>query len=466
MNQPRAEFESKKPEPQSQSPPQPQPQTGGARHSFYQNPHNPSHNNPFPFPQSTTYQAQNAGSSSSSPGSNGGGGKPSGFPGMATAGGSKDVSYYEVLGLQKTATKNEIKKAYYKLAVIHHPDKNQGNPEAEELFKKINEAYQILIDDQKRDMYDKYGKQGVDGGGGAIDLRQMIKMLFGGGEFDDCIGELSFGMAMDPELSAMSEQERSSFLQENKKQRVITLAITLLQKIEIYVNGDKEGFKESVIRDIETKAETPGGGELLFRLGYVYKQESAQFLNKFFVGGFFASMSEGIHTIKEAASTITAAIDFAQEMNSQVGPDGQPLPPQNDKRTMEKGFTAIWKLGMMEVEGVVREVCEKVMASKNNPGVSKDILKKRQQAIEAMGSLFKAAGERIKKQGTTGFDSFFQEKSEKGDSKGKKGGKASPPPVSSVNVPDEAAKEAAKEKIKTPRRDEVPPKTPSMDDLD
>ena len=80
--------------------------------------------------------------------------------------------YYEVLGLQKGATDDEIKKAYRKLAKQYHPDLNPDNPEAEAKFKEINEANDVLSDPQKRAKYDQFGHAGVDpsygGGGGRV----------------------------------------------------------------------------------------------------------------------------------------------------------------------------------------------------------------------------------------------------------------------------------------------------------
>lgn len=93
--------------------------------------------------------------------------------------------YYEVLGVNRDATDEEIKKSFKKLAMKHHPDRNPDNPKAEELFKEAKEAYEILSDEQKRAAYDQYGHAGVDpsmgGGAGAG---------FGGAGFADAFGDI------------------------------------------------------------------------------------------------------------------------------------------------------------------------------------------------------------------------------------------------------------------------------------
>lgn len=93
--------------------------------------------------------------------------------------------YYEILGVSKNATEQEIKRAYKRLASKHHPDKNQGSAEAENKFKEINEAYEILSDQQKRTAYDQYGHQAFEGGGGrysgnaGFDFQDIFKNFFG-----------------------------------------------------------------------------------------------------------------------------------------------------------------------------------------------------------------------------------------------------------------------------------------------
>ena len=102
--------------------------------------------------------------------------------------------YYEVLGLKKGASEDEIKKAFRKLAMKYHPDKNPGDKEAEEKFKEINEAYAVLSDPEQKKRYDQYGHAGVDpnsfaggagfgGFGGFEDIFDMFGSAFGGGGF-------------------------------------------------------------------------------------------------------------------------------------------------------------------------------------------------------------------------------------------------------------------------------------------
>lgn len=96
--------------------------------------------------------------------------------------------YYEVLGVIKTASGQEIKKAYRRLAMEYHPDRNQGNPEAEEKFKEASEAYEVLSDDNKRKVYDAYGHAGLSGQGfqGFTDVNDIFSSF--GSIFEEFFG--------------------------------------------------------------------------------------------------------------------------------------------------------------------------------------------------------------------------------------------------------------------------------------
>ncbi|AJC87537.1 molecular chaperone DnaJ [Campylobacter insulaenigrae] len=98
-----------------------------------------------------------------------------------------ELNYYEILEISQNSDKETIKKAYRKMALKYHPDRNQGDKQAEEKFKLVNEAYEVLSNDEKRSVYDRYGKEGLRGSGGGgfgfedIDLGDIFSSFFGEG---------------------------------------------------------------------------------------------------------------------------------------------------------------------------------------------------------------------------------------------------------------------------------------------
>ena len=110
-------------------------------------------------------------------------------------------SYYDVLQVSKQATDDQIKRAYRKLALKFHPDKNPGNEEATKKFAEINNAYEVLADKEKRGVYDQYGEEGLKqqqqqgGGRGGGFGQDIFSQFFGGG----------FGFGRDKE----EEEERT-----------------------------------------------------------------------------------------------------------------------------------------------------------------------------------------------------------------------------------------------------------------
>lgn len=108
------------------------------------------------------------------------------------------ADYYDILGISREADSGDIKKAYRKLAMEHHPDRNQGSPEAEAKFKELSEAYEVLKDPSRRAAYDRFGKEGLRGGGagdpfpGGVDLHDAINIFMrdfgGGGGFEEIFG--------------------------------------------------------------------------------------------------------------------------------------------------------------------------------------------------------------------------------------------------------------------------------------
>jgi DnaJ-class molecular chaperone len=161
-------------------------------------------------------------------------------------------SYYDVLGVKKDATEEEIKKVYRKLARKHHPDVNPGNKEAEAKFKEISEAYAVLSDKEKREQYDRLGQEAFSGGHrpgaapsgspfGGFDFSEFMRGAGAGGrgagtrragrrspgEFTDLFSDLFGGGSAEPQLVRGSDIEAETTIEFRDAIRGTTLQLTL-----------------------------------------------------------------------------------------------------------------------------------------------------------------------------------------------------------------------------------------------
>ncbi|PGG96968.1 hypothetical protein GX51_07573 [Blastomyces parvus] len=132
-----------------------------------------------------------------------------------------DTAYYDVLGVPPNASEIDIKKAYRKLAIITHPDKNPGDETAHERFQAIGEAYQVLSNEQLRKQYDKFGKDQAVPDSGFEDPAEFFSMIFGGGAFVDLIGEISLmkdiTQTMDITMQNEEEDEQAELAEAAKE---------------------------------------------------------------------------------------------------------------------------------------------------------------------------------------------------------------------------------------------------------
>ncbi|KAL8946043.1 MAG: hypothetical protein Q9222_007509 [Ikaeria aurantiellina] len=117
-----------------------------------------------------------------------------------------DTAYYDALGVSPTASELEIKKAYRKLAITTHPDKNPGDETAHARFQAIGEAYQVLSNEELRKKYDKFGKAEAVPGGGFEDPAEFFGIIFGGEAFVDLIGELSLMKDLTKSMEITTKQ--------------------------------------------------------------------------------------------------------------------------------------------------------------------------------------------------------------------------------------------------------------------
>jgi molecular chaperone DnaJ len=146
--------------------------------------------------------------------------------------------YYEILGLSKNASKTDIKKAYRKLALKYHPDKNPSK-EAEEKFKEISEAYAVLYDDEKRNLYDMYGHAGID--------QQFTQEdIFRGADFGDIFRGMGFDIGFDFGFDDIFERffgHRTGYNRRNHRRRGADLRYDIEINLEQAYNGLESTIK-------------------------------------------------------------------------------------------------------------------------------------------------------------------------------------------------------------------------------
>jgi len=142
--------------------------------------------------------------------------------------------YYEILGISRSSTSNEIKKAYRKMALLYHPDRNPENKEAEEKFKEACEAYSVLIDPEKRPLYDRYGHEGLRGEG-LNGFSGFNSSVFS--DFDDILGNFfNFGFG---DIFGTSRRRTSA----SSPQRGQDLALELELDLKEAVSGIEKEIK-------------------------------------------------------------------------------------------------------------------------------------------------------------------------------------------------------------------------------
>ena len=182
--------------------------------------------------------------------------------------------YYEVLGIAKDAGSDELKKAYRKLAMELHPDRNPGNKEAEEKFKEAAEAYSVLSDAEKRKLYDQYGHAGLGGAGGGGQQFQFDPTQFA--DFEDILGSFCggglFGDLFGGGRRRANGEERGSDLQYNLKlsfkdavfgKDAVELSIPRLEGCETcHGSGCEAGTRP------ETCPQCRGAGQVAMRQGF------------------------------------------------------------------------------------------------------------------------------------------------------------------------------------------------------
>jgi len=227
----------------------------------------------------------------------------------------KDREYYDLLGVEPGASGGAIKKAYYKLALKLHPDKNPGDPEAAEKFQKVGAAYQVLSNPTLRDKYDREGKDEV-GSMNLMDASAFFAMVFGSEEFEPLVGALKLATMAGADHD-MSDEESSL----RQRSREVQCAVNLRDLIQPYTDPEhpaEPAQDASLLARASNLAGTPFGEELLHVIGYVYLMAGEKQLGResgLGISGQIISLRQKGHIFRTKIDAVGAGIRAAWEQH-------------------------------------------------------------------------------------------------------------------------------------------------------
>lgn len=345
----------------------------------------------------------------------------------------KETEYYDILGIEPSATPAEIKKAYRKKAMQTHPDKHPDDPDAQTKFQAVGEAYQVLSDPALRAKYDQFGKEDAVPQAGFEDATEYFTMIFGGDGFKDWIGEFSLFKELskatdemmdeqgnplntttgessgDPTQNEMiqhdgtkpstknkmTREQREKLMEMEKARRedmlkqIDELTVKLTDRISSYLialhNGHLKEFDLKFNQEIEELKLESFGMELLHLLAKVYKTKANDFLIAKKTLGFskiFTGTRENARTVKSAYNLLSTGLEAQKSMEEMQKVNPEDLDDAErvkfESMMAGKALGVMWAMSKFELERKLKEVCNKILQDKS---VSSKVRKDRAKAL-------------------------------------------------------------------------------------
>lgn len=303
-----------------------------------------------------------------------------------------DTKLYEELAIEPTATPNEIRRAYFKLAQRYHPDKNLNDPTATSKFQQISDAYQVLSDPIKREQYHRMGNAESES---LLDPKSLFVLMFGNDKFGHLVGDLATSTLlasekhqeeMSPESTNKRVAERRKQFQVNRQQK---LAALLRKRLQVYVDGDKEKFIEHAKHEATLLRQEPFGRDMLHTIGYCYRKKAQLMLGKgkgpLGLRGFFSELSDKAHMFRSKADALEGTMRAVQNSSCI---DDEESPEDAVRRETVSVLGAVWLASVVDIQTTLRKVVKDILS---HDGIAKEILRERAQGLIELGKIFQQA---------------------------------------------------------------------------